>query len=154
MDTITCCTCTEPLAMASVPKQNWCEPYDYKTALAEGTIFPCLNLPFFKAEIGDSSLNTATISANPEENEREQLMTDLSTISFAINDLTLYLDTHPNCQDGVKLYKELLQKRLNILTEFADKFYPLTQLSMVTGNNDTDCYDWCEGPAPWEGGII
>lgn len=154
MNTNTCCTCPECLAMASVQKQNWCEPYDYKTALMEGTIFPCLNLPFFKAEIGDSALNTATISANPEENEREQMMTELSTISFAINDLTLYLDTHPNCQNGLSLFKELLQKRLNILADFADKFYPLTQISMITGENDTDCYGWSEGPAPWEGGLI
>ncbi len=154
MDTNTCCSCSETLAMASIPKQNWCEPYDYKTALMEGTIFPCLNLPFFKAEIGDSTLNTATISANPEENEREQMMTELSTISFAINDLTLYLDTHPNCQNGLALFKELLQKRLDLLATFADKFYPLTQISMITGENDTNCYGWGEGPAPWEGGLI
>ncbi|MBO5088244.1 MAG: spore coat protein CotJB [Lachnospiraceae bacterium] len=154
MDTNTCCSCPETLAMASVPKQNWCEPYDYKTALMEGTIFPCLNLPFFKAETGDSTLNTATISANSEENERERMMTELSTISFAINDLTLYLDTHPKCQNGLSLLKELLKKRLELLADFADKFYPLTQISMITGDKDAECYGWGEGPAPWEGGLI
>ncbi|MBQ9983441.1 MAG: spore coat protein CotJB [Lachnospiraceae bacterium] len=154
MDTNTCCPCPETLAMTSIPKQNWCEPYDYRTALTEGTIFPCLNLPFFKAEIGDSTLNTATISANPEENEREQMLTEISIISFAINDLTLYLDTHPNCQNGLSLFKELLKKRLKLLADFADKFYPLTQISMIVGENDTNCYGWDEGPAPWEGGLI
>ena len=154
MDTNTCCACPESLAMASIPKQTWCEPYDFKTALMEGTIFPCLNLPFYKAEIGDSTLNTATISANPEENVREQIMTELNTISFAINDLTLYLDTHPNCPNGLTLLKELLQKRLELLTTFADKFYPLTQISMITGDGDSNCYGWGEGPAPWEGGLI
>ena len=84
----------------------------------------------------------------------EQMMTELSTISFAINDLTLYLDTHPNCPNGLTLFKELLQKRLDLLADFADKFYPLTQISMITGDKDTDCYGWSEGPAPWEGGLI
>ena len=154
MNISTCCPCPETLAMASIPKQNWCEPYDYKTALIEGTIFPCLNLPFYKAKIGDSTLNTAIYSSNPEENEREHMMAELSTISFAINDLTLYLDTHPNCQNGLSRFKELLQRRLTLLADFADKFYPLTQISMITGENDTDCYGWGEGPAPWEGGLI
>lgn len=44
MDSTNLCTCAEDLAMASVPMQEWCEPYDFTTALSEGTIFPCLNL--------------------------------------------------------------------------------------------------------------
>ncbi len=81
-------------------------------------------------------------------------MTDLSTISFAINDLTLYLDTHPDCQNGLTLFKQLLQKRLDLLADFADKFYPLTQISIITGETNTDSYGWNEGPAPWEGDLI
>ena len=52
----TCCSCPETLAMATVPMQEWCEPYDLETALREGTIFPSLNLEFFKAEDIKSSL--------------------------------------------------------------------------------------------------
>ena len=154
MDNTNFCTCPETLAMASVPIQNWCEPYDYETALMEGTIFPCLNLPFYKADKGDSNLKNTSIASSPEETERETLMSKLSTISFAINDLTLYLDTHPNCQNGLSLFKELLQKRLDMLAEYADRFYPLTQISMITGNHECNSYGWGEGPAPWEGGLI
>ncbi|MBT9776040.1 spore coat associated protein CotJA [Clostridium sp. MCC353] len=35
------------LAIATVPMQPWEQPYTPEKALAEGTIFPCLNLPFF-----------------------------------------------------------------------------------------------------------
>lgn len=154
MDNQDVCTCAETLAMASIPKQNWCEPYEYKKALMEGTIFPCLNLPFYKADEGDCTLNTNTISSNPEETEREKLLTEISTISFAINDLTLYLDTHPNCKNGLTLFHELLKKRLDMLADFAGRFYPLTQISMVTGDCNCDCYGWGEGPLPWEGGLI
>lgn len=148
------CTCPETLAMASVPIQNWCEPYDFETALMEGTIFPSLNLTFFKADEGQSTLKSHSITSSPEETEREKMMTELSTISFAINDLTLYLDTHPNCQNGLTLFKELLKKRLDLLADFANKYYPLTQISMITGNPTGDCYGWGEGPMPWEGGNI
>lgn len=145
------CKCKETIAMASVPKQTWCEPYDFETALKEGTIFPCLNLTFYKAEEGVSNLKTCSSTTNPEQKDRETMLSELSTISFAINDLTLYLDTHPDCENGLKLFKELLKKRMDLLADFATRFYPLTQISMITGENKCDCYGWSEGPMPWEG---
>lgn len=154
MSSETICTCPETIAMASVPSQNWCEPYDYETALKEGTIFPCLNLTFFKADEGQSTLQNHSPASTLEEIEREKLMSKIDTISFAINDLTLYLDTHPDCQNGLPLFKELLKKRLDLLAEFASRYYPLTQISIVTGDSDCNCYGWGEGPMPWEGGCI
>ncbi|MDF2886502.1 MAG: hypothetical protein K0R23_887 [Lacrimispora sp.] len=38
---------TVALAIATVPMQPWEQPYDPKTALKNGTIFPSLNLPFY-----------------------------------------------------------------------------------------------------------
>ncbi|MCH5251891.1 MAG: spore coat protein CotJB [Lachnospiraceae bacterium] len=148
------CTCPETLAMASVPMQEWCEPYDFKTALKEGTIFPCLNLKFFKAEDVKSSLTSKFSALDKKEADREEMMSKIATISFAINDLTLYLDTHPSCPKGLALFKELLEQRLDLLAEYAKKYNPLTQISMITGNPDTNEYGWAEGPMPWEGGLI
>ncbi|MBO5740412.1 MAG: spore coat protein CotJB [Bacteroidaceae bacterium] len=48
----------------------------------------------------------------------------------------------------------MLAKRLELLAEFAEKFYPLTHLSMVTGEFDENRYGWSEGPMPWEGACI
>ncbi len=151
-DSTTCCPCPESLAMASVPTQTWCEPYDLETALKQGTIFPCLNLEFYCAEDNDHVRKGS--SALDKADKRERLMNEITTVTFAINDLTLYLDTHPMCQNGLKLFKELLQRRLNLLAEYAKQYNPLTQISMVTGNPETDEYGWGEGPAPWEGGLI
>ncbi|MCH5264260.1 MAG: spore coat protein CotJB [Lachnospiraceae bacterium] len=148
------CGCSETLAMASVPMQEWCEPYDFETALTEGTIFPCLNLEFHGAEDIKSSLKTEFSALDKEQADREALMSEISTISFAINDLTLYLDTHPTCPKGLPLFKELLEKRLDLLAEYAKKYNPLTQISMITGTPETNEYGWGEGPMPWEGGKI
>ncbi|MEY8356317.1 spore coat associated protein CotJA [Lachnospiraceae bacterium 54-53] len=38
---------TVAVAIATVPMQPWEQPYDPQTALKHGTIFPCLNLPFY-----------------------------------------------------------------------------------------------------------
>ena len=37
-----------PLAMVTVPIQAWEQPYEACKALTCGTVFPCLNLPFYK----------------------------------------------------------------------------------------------------------
>lgn len=154
MDSSNLCTCTENLAMASVPKQEWCEPYDITTALAEGTIFPCLNLTFFKAPEGKCHCKTSSNTSDLSQQKREELMSQIAAVSFALNDLTLYLDTHSDCPNGTALFHQLLEQRLELLAAFADRFYPLTQLSIVTGNYDQKQYGWSEGPMPWEGACI
>ncbi len=154
MDASNLCTCAEHLAMASVPKQEWCEPYDLLTALAEGTIFPCLNLTFHKAPARACECETGSSLSDSPERNREEMMSRLNTISFALNDLTLYLDTHPDCPKGTALFYQLLEERLTLLSNFAGEFYPLTQTSMITGNYNRNQYGWSEGPMPWEGACI
>ncbi len=156
MDNNNMCACGEQLAMGTVPKQEWCEPYELSTALAEGTIFPCLNLTFFKAPEGSAKLPECCYSASldPKQHNRETLMSRIMTVSFAINDLTLYLDTHPDCPNGLELFFNLTKERLQLLAEYAGNFNPLTQSSMVTGNCCENEYGWGEGPMPWEGACI
>lgn len=145
------CNCTpETLAMGSFPMQNWCEPYALDTALFQGTIFPCLNLEFHAA----GEIPCPFTDSAQSLSQREQAMNEISMVGFAINDLTLYLDTHPGCKNGQKLMKELLRRRLDGLADYAAKYHPLTQLSIVTGNPDSPRDQWDEGPMPWEGGLI
>lgn len=148
------CSCAETLAIATVPKQEWCEPYDWETALYEGTIFPCLNLLFYKAPMTSKQERMEAKPINNEAHDRECMLNEINAISFAINDLTLYLDTHPDCPDGTRLYYQLLQKRMDLLADFATLYYPLTAISMVTGDYDTNQYGWQNGPMPWEGAYI
>lgn len=154
MKNTTCCSTPESLAMASVPCQNWCELYDFEKAVEEGTIFPSLNLSFFESEKNCTSPKPSTSALDPKQKQREELMAKITNISFAINDLTLYLDTHPDCPKGTPLFYQLTQERLQLLAEFAKEHYPLTQASMVTGNLNENCYGWSDGPMPWEGGCI
>lgn len=142
------------LAMVNIKKQEWCEPYDLCTALKEGTIFPCLNLTFYKAPPGDSNVKKTSDSDEKLQLNRESFLSRLTEVSFALNDLTLYLDTHPTCENGLTLFHTLMKERLELLASFAGEFYPLTQSSMITGECDPETYGWGEGPAPWEGACI
>lgn len=141
--------CKASLAMATVPMQEWCEPYELQKALFEGTLFPCLNLEFFKAKDIPCPL-----CENKNMSEREKLMNQISSVNFAINDLTLYLDTHPTCKNGLQLFKEMVAKKLDLLAEYAKQFNPLTISSIMTGTPKTETYGWGEGPVPWEGGLV
>lgn len=43
------------LAIATIPPQSWEEPYAAGKALTQGTIFPCLDLPFYINGGGESN---------------------------------------------------------------------------------------------------
>ena len=57
-------------------------------------------------------------------------------------------------QKGLALFYQLLEQRLDLLSEFAGDYYPLTQTSMISGDCDRTKYGWAEGPMPWEGACI
>lgn len=149
-----CCCEKETLAMASVPTQTWCDPYDWATALEEGTIFPCLNLPIFCGEDNYTTPQKHGFALDPTKNEQGDMMLQVCQISFAINDLTLYLDTHPDCPNGLTLMEQLCCERQKLLKQYAEKYNPLTLDSMNSPNSKENLFSWTEGPLPWEGGHI
>ncbi|MDO4274029.1 MAG: spore coat protein CotJB [Eubacteriales bacterium] len=152
---------TEHLAIASVPVQQWDgKLYEYDQALKVGTIFPELNKPFFAAESlpGEEVPISGKIPGKPanplfgadegktsEQKERETLVSRISAISFALDDIVLFIDTHPNHAEAAALRTQLIEERKQLLKDFDEKFYPLTK----------DCEGlWGEGPMPWEGACI
>lgn len=78
--------------------------------------------------------------------DKQALLTQLDQDSFALTDLTLYLDTHPDDEDALELFGSLQEKRSAALRQFADSHYPLT----VDTVGDTGQWTWGDAPAPWE----
>lgn len=146
----------EHLAIASVPPQQWGELYEQAEALRTGTIFKELDLPFFAAKSQEitGKINPA---CSQEDRDRELLLLQIQQISFVLDDVRLYLDTHPQDQQGVAFLKKFLPERKNLLKEFAKKYYPLTwdcMLERYEAEPDTSCYCWEKGPVPWEGACV
>jgi len=108
------------------------EQYARQKALIRGTLFPGLDLPYLgmvnTVEKGDSGL------------------AELQALDFAINELGLYLDTHPNDAEAMELfqsYAELYRKG----AEAYEKCHgPLNRMDAIHGGK----YCWKKGPWPWE----
>lgn len=140
------CQC-QKYAMADVPMQQWGELYDWHTALCNGTIFPDLNLEFWATK-------NMTCAPKSCSSKQEAMMTEIMEISFAVDDLKLYLDTHPDCMKGMELFSQLQEHRVHLLEEYNRLYYPLTVDTMLgRAVNATGEFSWGDCPAPWEGGV-
>ena len=64
---------------------------------------------------------------------------------FCIQELTLYLDTHPKDKAALRLLKRHLDKREELKLNLEDEMGPLTNL-----DNTMKDYQWYKGPWPWE----
>lgn len=146
------------LAIATIPMQQWGELYDDKEALDIGTIFKDLNKPFFAASIVRDQ-HTAD-PEKPEEKKteeqmkREDLMRKITQVSFVLDDLTLYLDTHEEQAEAKELYHEKLNERETLLKEYAVTFYPLTRCQITDCSSQDSRFCWQKGPMPWEGACV
>lgn len=79
-----------------------------------------------------------------------QLLDYIDKVSFAVNDIILFLDSHPDCQEALAYFHEHSEMRNAALEEYARRFGPLT-LDTV---NDTSSnrWEWNLQKWPWEGG--
>ncbi len=80
---------------------------------------------------------------------RAALLRTINKVSFAINDATLYLDTHPYDTTAINFIQESIQVRNNALKKYSMSYGPL--LIDDFSNNDTK-WTWLNSPMPWEGG--
>ncbi len=80
---------------------------------------------------------------------KEELILKLYEYDFALNDLSLYLDLHPDNEYVYNLFKKYTEEAKKY-TEAYEKLYGPLEL---TDSNYTT-YMWEKGPWPFEGGIM
>lgn len=132
----------DTIAMLSVPCQIFGETYDLKTALKEGTVFRELNKSFYLAE---------QIREQEEPTDlRQKLLMEINETSFAVNDIMLYLDTHPDDKKALEFFHDNMQKRKRALEEYEKQYTPLT----MDYCKHEEKWKWGEEPVPWEGGCL
>ena len=88
--------------------------------------------------------NLTYFKLNPR-NEREKLLYRIMALSFAINDLNLYLDLHPDNKDMFELFKKYVVEKKELSAKYNKTYGPLT----VTKDVGTK-YDWLNSPWPWD----
>lgn len=77
---------------------------------------------------------------------QKQLMNYINTVSFALDDVTLFLDTHPENQEALAFYNNLKEKRIQAVNDYTRFYGPLTRCNVNSGNK----WAWNQGPWPWQ----
>lgn len=98
--------------------------------------------------------------------DRTSLLKQINEVSFTINDLTLYLDTHPQDGNALDAFTQAMAERKQLLDNFAKEFEPLTIDCVCPDTNNQTLshtkypgkrhFTWSDGPLPWDcqGGAI
>lgn len=123
------------LAYPFVAKQNNNpDRYNQDQALAAGTLFPGLDLPFRDAVSSHLKVNNA--------------LAELMALDFAIDELGLYLTTHPQDQEALDLYWSYIKLAKEGRAKYQEMYGPLLQTDLTPDQG----YAWLKDPWPWEEG--
>lgn len=79
---------------------------------------------------------------------KDALMKKIMEYQFAVYELNLYLDTHPEDKDAIMKFQKLSIKYKEYLNEYAENFGPI----IATQVNSENYWTWVLEPWPWEGG--
>ena len=87
-----------------------------------------------------------TNNNNDTKSDREEMYEQLKCYRFAIIELGLYLDTHPNDRKALCLYNDYVRKFKMLENQYQMMFGPLSIMFPCKK------WRWLEQPWPWEGG--
>ena len=65
---------------------------------------------------------------------KKELLEWINIVSFAVDDVKLFLDTHPNCPEALEFFDEFKKQRVQALKEYAKYYGPLTLDTANTPN--------------------
>ena len=121
------------MAFPYIPMQvNTDNRYTQDQALAAGTLFPGLNLPFFRAV--KSKMNCSNTA-----------LCELMALGFTINELGLYLDTHKDDKEALALYLDYVKLAREGRQRYEALYGPLQQTDVTAAG-----YTWVNDPWPWD----
>lgn len=82
------------------------------------------------------------------DRNREQLFQEINEVSFAVNDILLYLDSNPCDKEALDYYRRHMMRRKELLNRYAAEYGPLTVDTAV--DTAESCWKWINQPWPWE----
>ncbi len=77
---------------------------------------------------------------------KDKLLRTIQMYCFALQEIKLYLDTHPDCPKGMEYYHKYKKLRNEAVEEYNRMYGPLTA-DMVESKEK---WTWTDGPFPWE----
>lgn len=89
-------------------------------------------------------------SSKKQVMSRTQLLNYINEVSFAKDEMLLYLDTHPCDKEALEFCRKHVEMRNKALKEYAKHYGPLT--IDTTDDAASESWEWVMQPWPWEGG--
>lgn len=77
--------------------------------------------------------------------DREKKLFKVMEYSFAINDLNLYLDLHPEDEEAYRIFQNFVEQKEKAKKEFTRSYGPL-----VVTDDEFKTYEWMKNPWPWD----
>lgn len=78
--------------------------------------------------------------------EREALLLEIMELCFAITDLNIYLDLHPNDESLLRKFRNLVENSCAKEMEFVKKYGPIE----VIDSDNKENFSWIKDPWPWQ----
>ncbi|MDF2989302.1 MAG: putative spore-coat protein [Eubacterium sp.] len=79
--------------------------------------------------------------------DREKMLMTVQAYEFALVEIGLFLDTHPNDRTALAYFKQYRELKHRAESEYTRRFGPITMDHM---DNDLSTWRWIENPWPWE----
>ena len=118
------------LANTYVPNQLPGRQYNADEGHMRGTLFPGLDLPF------QNRVN---------KNLPDGPMAEVMALGFAVHELGLYLDMHPQDTEALELFNTYVRLSQTAKENYEEIYGPLTMATVSEGE-----YQWSSGPWPWD----
>lgn len=78
---------------------------------------------------------------------QSELFNFINQVSFMLDDITLFLNTHPSCQPAIEAYNHNKMLRKEAVNDYTQMFGPISRYDVNVDNY----WDWVNRPWPWEG---
>lgn len=77
------------------------------------------------------------------------LMKSIYKIGFSLDDMILYLDTHPKDREALDYYQKLRKEYHELIRTYSRNYGPLFAKDVHNENY----FSWVNRPMPWEGDV-
>ncbi len=80
---------------------------------------------------------------------QKQLLRYIDAVSLALDDVTLFLDTHPSNAEALSYYNMCKENRAKAVQDYTRLYGPLNRYHVNARNE----WKWNQGPWPWQGEV-
>ena len=77
---------------------------------------------------------------------KRALEKEIARVSFTMDELRLFLDTHPHEREALSAFRELRKRREKLLESYEEAYGPMEAYRA----GGADSWNWVQQPWPWE----